>query len=130
MIMDTKTKTYLLLAGVLVVTFAIAAAWSGIREAGLEKAVERAEQKAKASEKAALESERHAAEYKAKIELLENNLDEIRSAARRQDEELEKIAADIASARGRVERARALRAISTSAAELCQKLEKLGHPCE
>jgi hypothetical protein len=130
MIMDTKTKIYLLLAGVLVVMFAIASAWSGIQRARLEKAVGQAEQTAKISEAAALESERNAAEYKAKIELLENNLNEIRLAARRQDEELEKITADITSARGRVERARAVRAISTSAAELCKKLETLGHPCE
>ncbi len=105
-------------------------AWSNYNISKLERAVETAKTEAAAKQAAADEKEKEAAAYRKKIEYLEANLAEIKSIARKQDEELEKLNANSAGARGRVERARRVRAIAATADELCERLEELGHPCE
>jgi chromosome segregation ATPase len=124
------TKIYLAAAALLVTAFLFSTAWSTFRNSKLEKEIAAAKQRAESSEKAAGDAERKAGEYKAKIEYLENDLAEIQQIARRQDEELEKITADTSAARDRVRDARGVRAVATTAAELCRKLADIGHPCE
>ena len=128
-IMNLKLK--LIAAAAAAVILAIAVGWMR-SEAGLrrmERAVESARQQARASEEAARAAEMSAAEYKRKIEHLEGEIDAIGRIARRQDEELEKIDADVGGARRDVLRARSVRSIDANADELCGKLAELGHPC-
>ena len=128
-IMNLKLK--LIAAAAAAVILAIAVGWMR-SEAGLrrmERAVESARQQANANEEAARAAEMSAAEYKRKIEHLEGEIDAIGRIARRQDEELEKIDADVGGARRDVLRARSVRSIDANADELCGKLAELGHPC-
>ena len=128
--MTLKTKIYLVAAALLVAVFLLSTAWSNFRNARLEKEIAAAKQMAETSEKTAADAERKVGEYKAKIEYLEKDLAEIQQIARRQDEELEKLTADTSAARDRVRDARGIRAVATTAAELCKKLAEIGHPCE
>ena len=128
--MTTKMKIYISAAAVLAALFLISSLVSRLETRRLEKQVEKAESAAAASEKTAAESETKAARFKEKIEYLETNLSEIRLIARKQDEELEKIYADTRTARDRMVDARRVRTIATTADELCEKLARVGHPCE
>ena len=69
-------------------------------------------------------------EKRKKIEYLEGEIETLRDEARRKDEELKRLGADVRVARDRVERARRARAIDADADELCRRLEELGHGCE
>ena len=124
-------KVYIVPVIALVLAAGIAAgsAWSGRKAAALERGTEAAKQRADSLEADAARHERLAAEYKAKIEYLDARINDISAEARKQDEELRKIETDADAARGRVERARRLRSIGSSAEELCRKLAELGHPC-
>ena len=95
----------------------------------LERVIDSAKQQARTSEEAAVAAESAAGEYRKKIEYLETELAAIGSIARRQDEELGKIGGDVGNARRDVERARSIRAVGTTADQLCAKLGELGHPC-
>lgn len=95
----------------------------------LERVIDSAKQQARTSEEAAVAAESAAGEYRKKIEYLETELAAIGSIARRQDEELGKIGGDVGNARRDVERARSIRAVGTTADQLCSTLGELGHPC-
>lgn len=96
----------------------------------LEKAIEAASQKADDVQHTAINLESKAAEYKQKNDYLEKNLPEIQTIARKKDEELEKLFNETSIFRDDVRRARAVRTIRSSGAELCSRLAELGHPCE
>ena len=127
--MNTQIKIIAAAVGALVIVVAIASMISNARVRSLERAVEAAKQQAAASDEAAVTAEVQSVEYKQKIEYLENEIAKLGQIARRQDEELEKISGDVGGARRDVERARSIRAVGTSADELCTKLAELGHPC-
>ena len=95
----------------------------------LERVIDSAKQQARTSEEAAVAAESAAGEYRKKIEYLETERAAIGSIARRQDEELGKIGGDVGNVRRDVERARSIRAVGTTADQLCAKLGELGHPC-
>lgn len=113
---------------ILIGTFA-GSAWSRHKIAKLEHAVYEAKQNAVVIESSSTELEQEAAEYKQKIEYLEVSLSEIETVARKQDERLKELANDTNAARDGVRRARAVRTIESTNAELCIKLAELGHPC-
>ena len=121
----------LMMAAVGVSAFALFVSWiySETKVRRLERVVESAKRQARADEEAASAAESAAGEYKKKIEYLEAEIDAISGIARRQDEELGKINGDVGAAKRDVERARSIRAIDTTADELCAKLAELGHPC-
>ena len=129
--MTTKTKIYI--AAAIAAIFAIGtlgrAAWSERKIATLENSVGLAKQEAESSDQLAARREIEAAAYKQKIDYLESQLSEIQTIARKQDEELEKLSADSAVARGNAGDARRTRTIAATADELCAKLAELGHPC-
>jgi septal ring factor EnvC (AmiA/AmiB activator) len=112
-----------------VVIVVVVSAVSDARTARLEREVEAAKQRAEAAENAAATLETAAVEYKQKIEYLEKSLVEIQAIARKQDEELENINADVDSARGNFERAKRVRSVAATAEELCGKLAQVGHGC-
>lgn len=126
-----QTKIYIAIAvaGVFAVGSIGGAAWSVHKLAKLEKTVETARQEALASGRLADDAELRAAKYKQKIEYLIQQIDEIQTIARKQDEELEKINGNTARVRGDVERAKRTRSIDANADELCAKLAELGHGC-
>ena len=128
--MTTKTKIYIAAAAVLAALFLLSSLVSRLEIRRLEKQIEKAESAATAAEKTAAESETKSAGFKEKIEYLEANLREIRLIARKQDEEVEKISADTRTARDRMFDARRVRTIAATADELCEKLARVGHPCE
>lgn len=128
--MNQQKKLILAAAAAVIVGFAIASTISDLRLRSLEREIETAKQRAEAKEAAAVLSETKAAEYKQKVEYLESEIAGIGRLARRQDEELEKVNVDIGGARRDVERAKRIRPIGTTAAELCRKLAELGHPCD
>lgn len=123
---------YIALAVIVTLTAGIfgGAVWSNHKIAKLEQAVDAAKQKSDLASLAASEKETAAAEYKQKIEYLDQQLTEIQTIARKQDEELERLNVNTRGARDNVDRARRKRTIAATAAELCQKLAELGHGCE
>jgi flagellar biosynthesis/type III secretory pathway M-ring protein FliF/YscJ len=122
-------RTVLMVAGAVFVMVTAAWLYSEMRIRRLERVVDSAKQKARASEVAAAAAESAAGEYRKKIEHLEAEIEAIGTIARRQDEELGKIVSDVGAARRDVERARSIRAVGATAGELCAKLDELGHPC-
>ena len=108
----------------------IAYALSNHRIAKLESQVAIAKTIANEKQQTATAKELEAAEYKQKIDYLEVKLDEINQLARKQDEELKQLNNSSSDARVDVGRARRTRTITTTAAELCEKLAELGHACE
>ena len=121
----------LMMAAVGVSAFALFVSWiySETKVRRLERVVESAKRQARADEEAASAAESAAGEYRKKIEYLEAEIDAISGIARRQNEDLGKINGDVGAAKRDVERARSIRAIDTTADELCAKLAELGHPC-
>ena len=130
--MTLQTKIYIGLVVTAIFAAAIlgGAAWSNHKIHTLEKAVEETKQIAGDKEKLAAAKELEAAGYKQKIEYLEQQLSEIQTKARKQDEKLEKLTTNNRLSRGRVERAKRTRTIPANTAELCAKLAELGHACE
>ena len=130
--MTNRTKIYIALAAsaFIAVIIAISAISAGHREEKLRHAVETAKQDADKEESAAREREQQAAEHKRKIEYLEDSLSALRGIAMKQDEELKQIENTTNTARDNISRARAVRSLESTTAELCAKLAVLGHPCE
>ena len=81
-------------------------------------------------EKLAGELETKSRIYEAKIAYLESNLAELKTLARKQDEELKNIEITTGRARADVERVRSIRSAAATADEVCRKLADLGHPCQ
>ena len=128
--LTTKIKLYIGLAlGVTLVTI-LASLWSAHRMSQLETAATNAKAAAEQAEIRAREMELRAAEYKQKIEYFEGELSALRSIASQQDEQLKGLKNNTENARNVVGRARAVRGIESTTAELCAKLAELGHPCD
>jgi hypothetical protein len=117
-------------AGLVLLAVTITWLWSNHRIARLESEV--SETKAAANEKDRLASQREteAAQYKQKIDYLEQQLADIQHTARKQDEHLTKLNTITNNARRDVDRARRTKSVAVTNAELCQKLAELEHPCE
>ena len=128
--LNYKIYAALIVAAAISAGILTASAWSNHKIAKLERSVEAAKQNAELIDNGSRELEQNAAEYKHKIEYLETSLSEIETIARKQDEKLKELANDTNIARDGVRRARAVRAIDSTNAELCIKLAELGHPCE
>ena len=129
--MTARTKIYIA-AGTafLILAAAAASSWQSYRVGTLEKRAGELAETAAAKEAAAHDAEKRAQIYKAQIEYLERNIAEIGELARRQDEELERMGDRVGRARDDVGRARGIRAIESTADELCERFERLGHGCE
>jgi uncharacterized coiled-coil DUF342 family protein len=128
-----KFTTKHLIAGACVLVFTIAVVatlWSNHKIASLERDVENAKLIAAEKQAAADEAEKRSAEFKAKNEYLQQQIDELRAVAQKQDEELSKLFKNTSDARGDVERTRRTRTVGATADELCAKLASLGHGCE
>jgi len=125
--MTTQTKIYI---GVGLAALTIAAFIFSSRFTNLERELWDAKQAVQTADKLAAAREIEAAAYKQKLEYLENNLTEIQTIARKQDEELEKLNINGRDARSNLERTRRLRSIDTTAAELCAKLAEVGRGCD
>jgi biopolymer transport protein ExbB/TolQ len=128
--MKPITKTYIAAAAVILLAVTITWLWSNYRIAGLERDADEAKAAAIEKQQTAARLEAEAAEYKQKSDYLEQQLANIRQIARRQDEELTKLNSISNNARRDVDRARRARPAGVTAAELCQKLAELGHPCK
>lgn len=130
--MTTKSKIYIAVAAAVLLAIGIigGTAWSEQKIGKLEAAVETAKQTAAERQLIALAAEQKTAEYKVKIEYLEQQIAESNGRARRQDEKLKTQNINTTRARRDVERVRSVRSIDTNSDELCTKLAELGHPCE
>lgn len=128
--MTTKIYIGLITAAVLAIGIIGGSVWSNRKIAKLENSVEEAKRIAISIQQTAVSKEIEAAQYKEKIEYLENQLTAIQTIARKQDEELEKLNDNSVRARGDASRARSTRAVAATTAELCAKLAELGHACE
>ncbi|MFZ1702145.1 MAG: hypothetical protein WBO10_02905 [Pyrinomonadaceae bacterium] len=118
-----KTKIYII-AGVVVLAAVIGASlWANRKIAHLESEVETTRRSADESAKTAATREIEAAEYKAKIEYLEQRIVRVQTTRRKQDEELEKLNSNSNRARRDVERARRTQPDTADA-------DELGHKCE
>lgn len=127
--MTLKNKIYIALAAFAFVAFVISL-WTNHRETKLQREIENAKTIAEKSEASARDLEQKAAEYKQKIEYLEEQLSALKLIAKKQDEELKTLEGNTNNARHNVRRARAVRTIDSTTTELCTKLANLGHPCE
>ncbi|NOT47887.1 MAG: hypothetical protein HOP17_09095 [Acidobacteria bacterium] len=126
-----KAKIYLVITAV--VFFAgvtlFASHWSNRKIQRFEQESKAAKAAAEQTETAARELEQRTAEYKQKIDYLEDSLSALRSIASQQDEELKTLKNNTDNARLSVGRARTVQRIESTTAELCAKLADLGHPC-
>lgn len=127
-----KTKINLVIAAVVFVACVtlFAAVWSDQKIARLQQESKDAKAAAEQTETAARALEQRAAEYKQKIDYLEDSLSALRLIASQQDEELKTLKNNTDDARLNVGRARAVQRIESTTAELCTKLAELGHPCQ
>ncbi|MGI8409821.1 MAG: hypothetical protein ACR2M8_08095 [Pyrinomonadaceae bacterium] len=127
-----KHKIYavLIIAAVLAIGITGGTAWSKYQIGKLEQAVEAAKIEADKLKQSAVKLEHKTAEYLQKIAYLEKHLTEIQEIAGKQDEELEKISRETNNSRNGVRHARTVRAIQSTAAELCSKLAQIGHACD
>ena len=127
----TRQKLYIVsgLGAILLIGAATGSIVSTYRIGRLETLSHSAVTRAEAAERHAAELERTAASYREKIEYLEKSLGELNAAARRQDEKLQELNADTGAHRERVAAARRGRSDAPSVAELCKRLNVLGHPC-
>ena len=128
----TRQKFYLAAAcAALILTIAaVDAIRSRIGISRLEREAATLTGNAKAAELRAAEAEARADRHAAQAEYLEHQLTEFRDLAAKQDEQIKKLGADTGSARGRVDRARRIRTIESTAAAVCEKLKDLGHGCD
>lgn len=126
-----RQKIYAVSAAVLMIAaaFAIDSIRPMMNISRLEREASSAAARAEQSQAAYDAAMRIATVNAARAEYLGQQLEEIRSLAKKQDEEIKKIDVDINTARGRADRARQLGAVESTAHELCDKLESLGHPC-
>jgi predicted RNase H-like nuclease (RuvC/YqgF family) len=126
-----RRKIYLALtiAGAILVCVMAGSAWSHFTIRGLERDVRAAKAQAKNKEAIADAKEKEAEKYRLQAARLEGSLAEIQKIAKKQDEELEKISDQTGNARTDAARARGVRALDSTSAELCRRLEELGHGC-
>jgi hypothetical protein len=115
--------------GVILVCICLGSVWSHFSIRALEHDVKMARQQAANKQAVADAKEKEAEKYRLAAERLEGSLAEIRKLAIKQDEELEKISKTTDGARADAARARGIRAIDSTSAELCRRLEELGHGC-
>ena len=121
----------LALAAALLLVFASATFLSERRIHKLEQTIETQKQNAATLETKAAELELTAEQYRAKTAYLEQQLTQLQSRAQKQDEQLQTLDRTTDAARRNVLSTRGTRPDSPrSAAELCQKLAAVGHPCE
>ena len=128
--MDTKIKIYVACA---VAAFLIITGYlirSNLQIGRLGRTVKDAKTLAAEKEQRADELEAKARVYEEKIAYLELNLAELKTLARKQDEELKNIEITTGRARADVERVRSIRSAAATADEVCRKLADLGHPCQ
>jgi predicted RNase H-like nuclease (RuvC/YqgF family) len=128
--MDTKIKIYIAVASAAFLLITGYSVWSNLQIGRLERAAEDAMVIAAQKEKLAGELEAKARVYEEKIAYLESNLAELKTLARKQDEELKNIEITTGRARADVERVRSIRSAAATADEVCRKLADLGHPCQ
>jgi predicted RNase H-like nuclease (RuvC/YqgF family) len=128
----TKTKTYIALAAVTLFAAVLIGStlWSNHKLAKAERDLEVAKRTAATADTRSRDLEQAAAEYKQKIEYLEESLSALGQIASKQDEDIKLLETDTRNARHTADRARAVRKGESTAAELCRKLAELGHPCE
>lgn len=126
-----RRKIYLalIIAGAILLCVMIGSAWSHFTIRGLERDVRAAKEQADNKQRIADAKEREAEKYRLEAERLEGSLAEIQKIAKKQDEELEKISDKTGNARVDAARARGVRALDSTSAELCRRLEELGHGC-
>jgi FtsZ-interacting cell division protein ZipA len=123
-----RTQIYIAVAVVAIVCI-VGAIWSNHKIASLERDVENAKTLAAEKQNTAVEKEALAGEYKAKNEYLEQQIDTLRAVAQKQDEELQKLYANVDNARADVGRTHSVRSAVATLTELCTKLADLGHGC-
>jgi uncharacterized protein HemX len=130
--MNKRFEIYLIGAAIVIVLIVSVISWlsSNHKLAKLEREVGDAKAAALEKQQLADEKEKQAAEYKAKIDYLEQQTDELRAARQKQDEELKRLSANVDNARRDVSRTRVTSSKPATADELCAKLAELGHPCE
>ena len=116
-------------AGVIVLAAVTHSIWSQIEIRRLERQAAAFTEKAKASERKAAAAQESAVRQSARAAYLEQQIQEIRVIAVKQDEEIKKLNSDTNTARGRIDRARSVRSVESTTAELCEKLKSLGHEC-
>jgi len=103
--------------------------WSNYQIRKLENTVGAAKQDAEFQEQRANELEMQSRKYEEKIAYLETNLAELKTLAKKQDEELKDIETVTGRARADVERTRRIGSAAATAEEVCRKLAELGHGC-
>ena len=130
--MTLRTKIYIAAAAFsfLLAVGGLSTLWSDRRIAKFERELEAARSAADQSESRARELELRATAYEQKIEFLEGSLSSLRLIAAKQDEELKTLKNTTDNARDSVDRARAVRSLESTTAQLCRKLAGLGHACE
>ena len=127
--MNLKIQIYFVVAAVALIACVTSWLWSNHKIANLERDVENAKTLAAERQITADEKEKLAGEYKAKNEYLEQQIGALRAIAQKQDEELQKLSADVDNARADVSRTRNIRSAAATLTELCTKLADLGHGC-
>ena len=128
--MNLKIQIYVVIAAVALIACVTSWLWSNHKIAGLERDVENAKTLAVEKQNTANEKEKLAGEYKAKNEYLEQQIDSLRAVAQKQDEELQKLSANVDNARADVSRTHSVRSAAATLTELCTKLADLGHGCQ
>ena len=128
--MTTKIKIYIACAVAAFLIVTGYSAWSNYQIRKLETAAASAKQKAEVQEQRANELEMRSRKYEEKIAYLESNLAELKTLAKKQDEELKNIETTTGRARADVERARRISSAAATAGEVCRKLAELGHGCQ
>lgn len=130
--MTPKTKAYIALAAAALIAAVLIGStiWSDRKLAKLGRELEAEKRNAETAAEHSRELENAAAEYKRKIEYLEGSLSEMERIASKQNEQIKLLENDTNNARRGADRARVVERVESTAAELCQKLADLGHPCE
>ena len=130
MTLHYKIYAALIVVAILAIGITSGAAWSKYKIGRLEQTIEAAKTEADKIQESATRLEQKTSEYIQKIGYLEKHLAEIQTIARKQDEELEKLFKDTNNSRADFRRARSVRSIQSTGAELCARLADLGHGCE
>ena len=127
--MNSKIKIYITIGIVIFLFVAGYSLWSNYQIRKLETAAENAKQNAEIQAQRANELEMRSRKYEEKIAYLETNLAELKTLAKKQDEELKDIETVTGRARADVERTRRIGSAAATAEEVCRKLAELGHGC-
>lgn len=117
-------------AGAILCCVCLGSVWSHFSIRSLEHDVKMAREQAANKQAIADAKEKEAQKYRLEAERLEGSLAEIRKLALKQDEELEKIGKTTGDARADAARARGVRSLDSTSAELCRRLAEVGHGCQ